>query len=84
MIVALHSLGAVFDGVFGVAFLFEAFIFVPIEFGTPFIELIVTLLLSTSSNMQVVEFPSDTAEFVALIWIRPPRKPPNKSRHSTL
>ncbi len=78
MIVALVW-GPVFAGVFGVAFFFEAFIFVSIEFGMRFIELIVALLLSTSSKMQVVESSKYPAEFVELIWIRPLRKPPDKS-----
>ncbi len=70
-----------FAGVFGVAFLFEAFIFVSIEFGTRFIELIVALLLSTSSFVQVFESSKYPEEFVASFvdWIRPPRKPPNES-----
>ncbi len=83
MIVALVW-GPVFAGVFGVALFFEAFIFVSIGFGTQFIELIVAFLLSTSSFVQVVELSKDPAEFVASIWIRSPRKPPDKSGHMIL
>ncbi len=83
MIVALVW-GPVFARVFGMTFLFKTFIFVLITFGTRLIELIVTLLLSTSSNMQVFESSKDPAEFVVSIWIRPPRKPPDKSSHPIL
>ena len=77
MIVALVW-GTIFAGVFGVAFFFEAFILVSIEFGMRFIELIVAFLLSTSSIVQVVESLKDAAGFVALIRIRLPRKPPDR------
>ena len=86
MIIAFFS-GLDIAGAFAIAFRFEMFVFVAIAFESyiNFIRFFAALLTSATLITQIVESFSDCPVFAAAskaVWIRPPRKPPDKFRIS--
>ena len=74
------NFGFGFAGALAMAFHFEIFACVALPFGLQIVE----LLLSIPPSQWIVESSSDRRDFVASfgVRIRPPRKPPDKFRHS--
>ena len=79
MIVEFDS-GFGFAGALAMAFHFEMFVFAALAFELRIVE----LLLFIQPSQWIVESSSDRRDFVASfgVRIRPPRKPPDKFRHS--
>ena len=74
------DLGFGFAGALAISFHFEMFAFLALAFNLRLVE----LLLFIQPSQLIVESSSDCRDFVASfgVRIRPPRKPPDKFRHS--
>ncbi len=72
-------------GALAMAFHFNFFAFVAFAFELQIVDLF-ALLLSIPSNLWIAASSLACKDFVASfrVWIRPPRKPPNKSGHPIL